>query len=159
MIRSSETFADHWHLRFLDLAQRIATWSKDPSRGVGAIIVSPAKQIISTGFNGLPQGIADNPQRLERPVKYDLMCHAELNAIVQCARNGVTPRGCTIYCTFSPCVQCSLAIIQCGIAEVVTHEMAGGDEHWQHSLALAREMFAEAGVGYRVFPASVPSAK
>ncbi len=159
MIRSSETFADHWHLRFLDLAQRIATWSKDPSRGVGAIIVSPAKQIISTGFNGLPQGIADNPQRLVRPVKYDLMLHAELNAIVQCARNGVTPRGCTIYCTFSPCVQCSLAIIQCGIAEVVTHEMAGGDEHWQHSLALAREMFAEAGVGYRVFPASVPSAK
>lgn len=150
------SFADHWHLRFLDLAQRIATWSKDPSRGVGAIIVSPARQIVSTGFNGLPQGIADLPQRLTRPAKYDLICHAELNAIVQCARNGVTPRGCTLYSTFSPCVQCSLAIIQAGIAEVVTHECANGDEHWQRSLALARELFAEAGVRYRTFPASVP---
>lgn len=152
------TFADHWHLRFLDLAQRIATWSKDPSRGVGAIIVSPSRQIISTGFNGLPQGIADLPERLERPTKYDLICHAELNAIVQCARNGVTPKGCTMYCTFSPCVQCSLAIIQSGIVEVVTHEMVGGDEHWQRSLALARALFTEAGVRYRTFAAVAPAA-
>ncbi len=159
MINSTPGFADHWHLRFLDLAQRIASWSKDPSRGVGAIIVSPSRQIISTGFNGLPQGIADLPDRLERPAKYDLICHAELNAIVQCARNGATLKGCTMYCTFSPCVQCSLAIIQSGIAEVVTHETAGGDEHWQRSLALARALFTEAGVRYRIFPASVPSAK
>ncbi|MSR44606.1 MAG: dCMP deaminase family protein [Phycisphaerales bacterium] len=150
---------DRWHLRFLDLAGRIATWSKDPSRGVGAVIVSPTKQILSTGFNGLPQGIADHPERLERPTKYDLVCHAELNAILQCARNGVSPQGCTLYSTFSPCVQCALAVIQAGIAEVVTYEVAGGDEHWQRSLALARELFDEAGVCYRTFAASVPSSK
>ncbi len=149
--------SDHWHLRFLELAGRIATWSKDPSRGVGAVIVSPSKQIISTGFNGLPQGIADHPERLQRPVKYDLICHAELNAIVQCARNGVSPVGCTMYATFSPCVQCALAIIQAGLVEVVAYEVSGGDEHWQRSLALACELFTEAGVRYRTFPASVTS--
>ena len=146
------TFPDHWHMRFLDLADRIALWSKDPSRGVGAVIVSPAKQVVSTGFNGLPRRIADHPERLERPVKYDLICHAELNAIVQCACNAVSAEGCSLYSSFSPCVQCSLAIIQAGIAEVVTYDIAGGDEHWQRSIALARSLFDEAGVRYRTFP-------
>ena len=120
--------------------------------------MSPRKQILSTGFNGLPVGIEDRPDRLVRPVKYDLICHAELNAIVQCARNGVSPLGCTMYSTFSPCVQCSLAIIQAGLAEVITFETAAsGDEHWQRSTDLAKSLFDEAGVIYRTMPRSVPS--
>ena len=79
---------------------------------MGAVIVSGAKQIVATGFNGLPRGVRDLPERLERPAKYDYVCHAELNAIIQCARNGVSPVGCTIYTSFSPCVQCTLAIVQ-----------------------------------------------
>lgn len=149
-----ESIPDRWHIRFLELARQIASWSKDPSRGVGCVIVAPSKQIISTGFNGLPAGIADHPERLERPVKYDLVCHAELNAILQCARNGASPIGCTLYSSFSPCVQCALAIIQAGIAEVVTYDVApSGDEHWQRSLDLAKSLFAEAGVKYRTLPA------
>jgi len=157
-VGSAPTLPDHWHQRFLALAAQIASWSKDPSRGVGAVIVSPRKQILSTGFNGLPVGIEDRPDRLMRPVKYDLVCHAELNAIVQCARNGVSPLGCTIYTTFSPCVQCSLAIIQAGLAEVITVEhAASGDEHWQRSTDLARSLFDEAGVRYRMMVGSVRS--
>ncbi len=143
---------DHWHQRFLDLSRTIAGWSKDPSRQVGAVIVSPSKQILSTGFNGLPRGVADRPERLERPVKYDLICHAEMNAIVQCARNGVSPVGCTIYSSFSPCVQCSLAIIQAGLAEVVTFTVDHGNEPWSESIRKAVDLFAEAGVSYRSFP-------
>lgn len=125
---------------------------------MGAVIVSPRKQILSTGFNGLPVGIEDRPDRLVRPVKYDLICHAELNAIVQCARNGVSPLGCTIYTTFSPCVQCSLAIIQAGLTEVITFEHAAtGDEHWQRSSDLARSLLDEAGVRYRMMVGSVRS--
>ena len=148
---SQHAHSEKWDRRFLELASSIATWSKDPSRGVGAVIVSPARQVVATGFNGLPRGVEDRPERLERPVKYDLVCHAELNAIIQCARNGVSPVGATIYTSFSPCVQCSLAIIQAGIAEVVTYEIVGGDEHWQRSIALARSLFEEAGVRYRTF--------
>ena len=57
---------------------------------MGAVVVTPARQIVATGFNGLPRGFADLPERLQRPVKYDLIVHAELNAIIQCGRNGTS---------------------------------------------------------------------
>ncbi|MBX3355794.1 MAG: dCMP deaminase family protein [Phycisphaeraceae bacterium] len=136
-----------WHRRFLELADSIAKWSKDPSRGVGAIIVTPSRQIIATGYNGLPRGVEDRPDRLARPVKYDLIVHAEVNAIVQCARNGISPTGCTLYSTFSPCVHCTLAIIQCGIAAVVTRRLTEmGDEHWMESIAKSRSLLEEAKI-------------
>lgn len=141
-----------WDRRFLALADQIATWSKDPARGVGAVIVSPARQIVATGFNGLPRGIADLPERLERPAKYDLVCHAELNAIIQCARNGVSPVGCTLYSSFSPCVQCTLAIVQAGITRVVAYDLADGDAHWHASIAKARAVMQEASVQYELLP-------
>ncbi len=135
-----------WHYRFLQLADCIANWSKDPSRGVGCVIVSDGKQIISTGFNGLPRGIEDRPERLERPVKYDLVCHAEMNAIVQCARNGVSPIRCTLYSTFYPCIQCALAIIQSGVGTVVTYEVTSEDARWIESITKSRAVFEEAKV-------------
>ena len=143
---------DKWDRRFLELADQIATWSKDPNRGVGAVIVSGAKQIVATGFNGLPRGVQDLPERLERPAKYDYVCHAELNAIIQCARNGVSPVGCTIYTSFSPCVQCTLAIVQSGVARVVTYQTGDGDAHWLESFEKARAIMREAGVAYVALP-------
>lgn len=137
-----------WDRRFLELSEVIARWSKDPSRGVGAVIVSPARQILATGFNGLPRGVEDRPDRLERPVKYDLIVHAEMNAIVQCARNGVSPLGATVYTSFSPCVHCTLSLIQAGIVRVVTYAPGAGDEHWGESFAKARELLAESGVEF-----------
>lgn len=145
---SSKQWGAHWDRRFLALADQIATWSKDPSRGVGAVIVSPARQIVATGFNGLPRGIEDLPERLERPAKYDFVCHAELNAIIQCARNGVSPVGSTLYTSFSPCIQCTLAIVQAGVARVVTYDTVDGDEHWHVSIAKATNVMREAGVLY-----------
>lgn len=143
---------DKWHERFLDLSMRIATWSKDPSRGVGAVIVSPLRQVLATGYNGLPRGFADLPERLQRPVKYDLVVHAELNAIIQCARDGVSPCDATIYSSFSPCVQCAVAIVQSGISRVVTWELAEGDELWSDSIAKARHVFDEVGLEYIQLP-------
>ena len=110
-------FDEHWHRRFLALSEQIATWSKDPSRGVGAVIVSPSKQIVSTGFNGLPRGVEDRPDRLERPVKYDLIVHAEMNAILN--KNSGDVRGARIYVTLFPCHDCTKVIIQSGVKEVI----------------------------------------
>ncbi|MEE2719165.1 MAG: dCMP deaminase family protein [Planctomycetota bacterium] len=148
-----------WDQRFLELADCIATWSKDPSRGVGCVIVSPDNRICSTGFNGLPSGVEDHPERLTRPAKYDLVCHAELNAIIQCARHGVSPIGCTLYSTFFPCIQCTLAIIQAGIARVVSWEFGAGDEHWADSIEKSRTMLTEAGIEFLFLPRthSVPA--
>jgi dCMP deaminase len=103
---------------------------------------------VATGFNGLPRGIEDKPERLERPVKYDLICHAEMNAIIQCARNGVSPVGATLYTSFAPCVHCTLSIIQAGIVRVVTYTAGKGDEHWEANFAKSRELLAESGVEF-----------
>tara|TARA_B110000495_G_scaffold150705_1_gene133629 strand:- start:506 stop:955 length:450 start_codon:yes stop_codon:yes gene_type:complete len=142
-----------WDTRFLELSESIATWSKDPSRGVGAVIVSPMKQVLATGYNGLPRGVEDHPERLERPVKYDLIVHAEMNAIIQCARNGITPVGATMYSSFSPCIHCTLSIVQAGIARVVTRAIAEGDAHWNESLEKSISMLKEVGIEYTVMDA------
>jgi len=143
---------DKWDIRFLLLADQIATWSKDPSRGVGAIIVSAAKQIVATGFNGLPRGVEDRAERLERPAKYELIVHAEMNAIIQCARNGVSPLGCAMFTSFSPCVACAIGMVQAGISRVVTWEpdLVGVDAHWLESIRKAQSVLSESGVAYEV---------
>lgn len=146
---------DKWHLRFLELADSISTWSKDPSRGVGAVIVSPMRQVIATGYNGLPRGFEDSDERLERPVKYDLIVHAEMNAIIQCARNGISPVGTTLYSSFSPCIHCTLAVVQAGISRVVTRSVAVGDEHWNESIEKSISMFEEVGIEYVVLEDAV----
>jgi len=145
-------FSPKWHRRFLELSLQIAGWSKDPSRGVGAVIVSPSKQIVATGFNGLPRSIEDLPERLERPAKYDLIVHAEMNAIIQCACNAVSPRGCAIYSSFFPCITCAIAIVQAGISVVVAYEPAAGDEHWLGSIGKSRAVFEEAGIAFLELP-------
>ena len=141
-------FSEKWHRRFLALAEEIASWSKDPSRGVGAVIVSPNKQVVSTGFNGLPRGVEDRPERLERPAKYDLIVHAEMNAIIQCARNGVSPIDCAVYSSFFPCVNCAIALVQAGITTVVTYQPTPSDTHWMESIEKSRAVFDEAGVEF-----------
>ena len=141
---------DKWDRRFLDLADSIATWSKDPSRGVGAVIVSAMRQVLATGYNGLPRGVEDHPARLVRPVKYDLIVHAEMNAIIQCARNGTSPVGATLYSSFSPCIHCTLSIVQSGIGRVVTRSIAKGDAHWNESIDKSISMFDEVGIEYVV---------
>ncbi|MSR41987.1 MAG: dCMP deaminase family protein [Phycisphaerales bacterium] len=144
-----------WDARFLEVADVIARWSKDPSRGVGSVIVSSSMQIIATGFNGLPRGVEDLPERLERPVKYDLIVHAELNAVVQCARNGVSPVDGTLYSTFFPCVHCALAIVQSGIRRVVTYGLTDADAHWLDSIGKSEAVLREAGIAFAIVNRSV----
>ena len=80
------------------------------------------------------------------------MCHAEANAIVQCARHGVSPIGATLYSTFFPCIQCAITIVQAGLARVVSRELAEGDEHWAESIAKSQAIFTEAGIEWDMLP-------
>ncbi|HQR41672.1 MAG TPA: hypothetical protein PLX97_03285, partial [Gemmatales bacterium] len=68
-----------WHERFLGMARLVATWSKDDSTGVGAIIVSPDHRVVSVGFNGYPKGV--NDVILNREQKLARTIHAEANAL------------------------------------------------------------------------------
>lgn len=71
-----------WDLRFLRLSQCISTFSKDPSTKVGAVIVRPDKTIASMGFNGFPKKLKDDARYNDREVKYSLIVHGEINAIL-----------------------------------------------------------------------------
>lgn len=138
-----------WEKRYLDIAKQVATWSKDPSRKIGAVIVGNKGQIISQGFNGFPRGIDDTPERYnDRETKYKFIVHAEANAIYNAIHNGASTDGATIYVTGLPvCHQCADAIIQTGIKRVVMDTLPCSN--WEESGNLAIQKFQEAGVEFK----------
>jgi dCMP deaminase len=136
-----------WDQRFLDLAKQISTWSKDPSKKVGAVAVGKNKEILAQGYNGFPRGINDSFTRLhDREEKYKYVVHAEMNVIYNACHNGVSLDGSTIYVYGLPvCHECAKGIIQTGIHKVV---MSADDvsEKWAQSFRKTENMFKEAGV-------------
>ena len=102
-----------WDARFIRLSREIASWSKDRSTQVGAVIVAEDKTPSSYGYNGFPREVDDDAaDRHERPDKYDWTEHAERNAIYNATRTGQTLMKNTIYVTHIPCPDCARAIIQ-----------------------------------------------
>ena len=132
-------------LRFLKLAAEVASWSKDPSTKVGAVIVGRKGQVISQGYNGFPRGFDDSPERYaDRGSKYRLIIHAEANAIYNALYNGSCVEGATIYVHGLPCCrECAKAIVQSGIVRVVYD--TAPSERWRQSCEEAMEIFREAG--------------
>lgn len=131
-----------WDKRFLDLADHVAQWSKDPRTKVGAVIVDDEKRVVSLGYNGFPRGVYDDDDRYEtREVKHLLVAHAERNALDNAP---LMVRGCTLYAALKPCSECAKSIIQKGIKRVVTYKPDREDTgfHW----IVTEIMFKEAGV-------------
>ena len=110
-----------WDMRFLEQAQLISTWSKDPSSKIGAVIVNDERRILATGYNGFPRGIDDSPERLNnRDEKYPRIIHAEMNALMNALYNGVSVNDSTLYVYGLPvCPACTKCVIQAGIKRVV----------------------------------------
>lgn len=135
----------------MSIAMLSAMRSKDPSTQVGACIVNSEKRILSMGYNGMPKHCSDDEFPWDRdgsPLssKYLFVCHAELNAILNC--NSGSVRGCTVYSTLFPCNECAKAIIQSGISEVVYMS----DKYSESDSVLAsKRMFDTAGVKYRMY--------
>lgn len=128
----------------MELAKMMATWSKDRSTGVGAVIVNDKKKIISAGFNGFPRGVDDDIEsRHTRPEKNYYVTHAERNALDEAETSLV---GATIYCTFFTCATCAHGIIQKGLRKVVAPEPDWNAERYAESQRHAMKMYREAGV-------------
>lgn len=111
----------NWDDYFMGLALLSAMRSKDPNTQVGACIVNEDKRVVGIGYNGLPRGCEDGEFPWEREgefleTKYPYVCHAELNAILNSIKS---LKNCTIYVALFPCNECSKAIIQSGIKEIV----------------------------------------
>jgi len=142
-----------WDERFMCLAEHVSTWSKDRGRHVGAVIVGPDNEIRATGYNGLPRGVNDDIEERHSKVnqeKYLWACHAESNAIFNAARVGVPVKGCRLYVTLYPCIDCTKAIIQSGIAEIITTKPDLSDPQWGEGYKRVLIMLKEAGVIVRI---------
>lgn len=132
-----------WNIRFYQMAQLVASWSKDPSTQVGAVIAK-GNHIISLGFNGYPHGISDSAATDQREIKLLKTLHAEENAILFAKRD---LQGCAIWVTHFPCPNCAAKIIQTEISEVYCPEPEEDFlARWQEKIAISVEMFAQAGV-------------
>lgn len=118
---SSSAKIDEWDEYFALIALAAMSKSKDPKCQVGAVIVSADKVVLTTGFNGLPRGVDDDRQILDdADEKIKVICHAELNAIINAARMGIAVKGASIYVTKFPCLACCSSIIQAGIKRIFT---------------------------------------
>ena len=141
-----------WNSYFINIADMVREKSKDPSSKIGAVIVGPEQQLISTGFNGFPRGIDETDlTRWERPIKYQFIEHAERNAIYNAARHGISLRGCIMYLVglgppTVPCIECAKAVIQVGITRVVGYAAKEVSESWVDDLSFANDLLIEAGV-------------
>jgi Deoxycytidylate deaminase len=134
------------HKHFLELAEVISSWSKDPSSKVGAIIADSKKRIVGLGYNGFPRGVKDDGRLHERNLKYDIIIHAEVNAILNAVKN---VEGCVLYTTHFPCPRCAGVIIQSGISKVFYCPQPDYDSRWEESIKLTIQLFSEAGVEYQ----------
>ena len=139
----------NWDKRYISLAKEVSTWSKDPSRKIGAVAVAQNRQILATGYNGFPRNILDDPQRYEmREIKYKYVVHAEMNLIYNATENGVSLRRSTVYVHGLPvCSECAKGLIQVGVSRVVAFSKES-PERWIESTKLTNELFYEAGVEY-----------
>ena len=108
-----------WDQYFMNIAREVATRSTCDRKFVGAVIVRD-KTILSTGYNGSIRGRphCDDVGHLIENDHCVATVHAEANAIIQAAKNGVRIEGAEIYTTASPCWNCFKLIANAGIRTI-----------------------------------------
>ncbi|WP_338866549.1 cytidine/deoxycytidylate deaminase family protein [Myxococcus stipitatus] len=112
-----------WDQYFMDIAKQVATRATCDRKHVGAVIVR-GRTILSTGYNGSIRGLphCDDVGHMMENGHCVATVHAEANAIIQAATNGVAIDGATIYTTASPCWPCFKLIANAGLVRVVFGE-------------------------------------
>ncbi len=108
-----------WHRYFMNIATEVATRSTCPRKHVGAVIVRD-RRILSTGYNGSLRGLphCEEAGCLMEDGHCVATVHAEANAILQAAMNGVSVAGGEIYTTASPCWNCFKLVANSGLQAI-----------------------------------------
>lgn len=141
-----------WDEYFMGIALLSAERSKDPNTSVGACIVSQDNKILSVGYNGMPCGCSDDEYPWERNAESDLdnkylyVCHAELNALLN--YSGTDMKNAKIYTTLFPCNECTKALIQSGISEVIYLSDKYSDTS---SVIASKRMMKSAGIQFKKY--------
>ena len=105
---------------FINIADEVATRSKDPSTQVWAVIVDKNHRPVSFGYNGFLWAWDDRYLTRERPMKYYFSIHAEMNAILF---SKTDLSWCTLYCNYACCENCLKFIIQSWIKTVIYKQL------------------------------------
>lgn len=108
-----------WEQYFMNIAKQVASRSTCDRKQVGAVIVRD-KTILSTGYNGSIRGMphCDEVGHMLENGHCVATIHAEANAILQAAKNGVCIDGAEIYITASPCWHCFKMMANAGIKKI-----------------------------------------
>lgn len=133
------------HQKHMALARAVAKiFSKDPTTGVGAVVIGRQPNHLAIGYNGLPPGLRDDERLHDRQWKNDHTRHAEANALSNVY--GFEPV--EIYATHFPCERCALDILAARtVKRVITCTPTGEfAERWAARAAAARAIFDEAGI-------------
>lgn len=105
-----------WDEYFIDITEQVSKRSKDPSTKTGCVIVDNKNRPVSFGYNGFVGGCNELKMSQERPIKYHLVIHAEMNAIMFSKRD---LEGCVLYNLYAPCENCLKHIMQSGIKKII----------------------------------------
>lgn len=106
---------------YMDIAERFAQVSECKRLKVGAIVVKNGS-ILAHGWNGTPSGYKTNTCELEDGTTSPFVLHAEQNALVKMAKSTESIEGAELFCTHSPCPECSKLIAQSGVKKVYYRE-------------------------------------
>ncbi|MBT3940459.1 cell division protein DedD [Candidatus Woesearchaeota archaeon] len=147
-----------WDVYFLELCEAVAKRATC-DRGKTSCIIVKDKRILATGYVGAPAGLphCDEVGHLMRKAADETgmvtehcvrTIHAEQNAIVQCAKYGISCDGATMYCRMFPCSVCAMLIISAGIKHVVSKKDYSRSKE-------SKEMFAKAGVSFELIDKEV----
>jgi dCMP deaminase len=130
-----------WDEYFMNIARVVATRATCDRKHVGAVLVRH-KTILSTGYNGSIRGLphcSESGHMME-----DGHCvrtvHAEANAIIQAAKNGVAIEGATIYTTASPCWPCFKVIANSGCSRIVFGEFYRDNRIFEYAQQIGIEL-------------------
>jgi dCMP deaminase len=112
-----------WDEYFMKIAHEVATRATCDRKHIGALIVRD-KVILSTGYNGSMRGMphCDEVGHEMENGHCVRTVHAEMNALVQAAKNGIAIDNGTLYTTASPCWICFKMLVNAGIKKIVYGE-------------------------------------
>lgn len=113
---------DAW---LMEIARVVRLRATCPDMKVGCVVATPDGHVLSTGYNGVPRGeehckVAPDGRCMENGPAYQdhRVIHAEQNAIIQAAREGVRIKGAVAYVTEEPCLKCFNMLKQVGISAI-----------------------------------------
>lgn len=140
-----------WNEYFMQLAFAASARSKDPNTQVGAVITDRDHRIISIGYNGFADKAQETPGLWHDDCKDQHVIHAEVNAIANAARAGVSTQKSVMYITLPPCLPCARIVAAAGVSCVgfpkqTYREWVERKPVWEYRFAQALSYLNEAGM-------------